>query len=1488
MIIQVTLRFLISKLTRIILAIAFGVSGLAWAGATTVAIPPVLLLKSVGSGYSSRSAAPLADRVQFTLEADPSFANNTFVERASLESLLKEQTLALVAPTELSPTASIRTGRLLHADWILCIRLRADDLTRPRVEAEVIDALRADLLSHVETPLEELPNESWLLQPNDKTVLLSANLASRALRSAEARRTELAASTRIAPLSFIDRSGNERLAPLGPLLQAALRQPRPGLHVLGYEADSPANAESALFLTGLTDLEPASWGRIADAYVWGEFTETASYSGPVADLPVNVRLTVWSDDRGPREISLEGRLGDLPSLAARAASAALALVGESRISDPFTQRPAVAARLRESALELRRQASTATLPRIAAPIIRAANRLDQLADFFNPQSVSLQSDTPKHTTTASTLPMASAAPATPQGATLDPSSNQSLGALLTAADASPIMQSPWLAPEWTALNLAARSPQTGPGYEENNLQPYPLALAHDALWVIPRPAWRNLSENNQPGLWKLVLSSPDARAVEMADMPGLLITEYAPSPDNRIWFATRGEGLVGVDPTAASPMRRIGVADGLPRSDLMHVHRGPKSWFIGTGRESEGTVTSVSFDALHISQLSAPPESMLCGLPAAARAAIAAYGDTQPPLVRLPAHPFFAYEQKPALPPDMPLEPFAKRWAESRLRPVRNGPEERDPRQLGAIMPTGAGDGYWTTNLHTVFWAAGTRLVPLACWLQGEICMIADDGRHVIIAVARRDSIDRIRTIGSGDAPEPDKVALHLYDYRDGVWRGKIASSGFFSFIAGDGRLLLIPPTRSAWQLTCTSSLKPTSAPPEPRSRPLPEIRRSRLSKNNTAPSLISVQDSLIKSIDAPAADLDALRAALAAGANSAPTANDQTPPILLAAKRRHFEAFEILLPLVSSSYLNATPSPRPNSKTRPLRLELLHELLEARRPDLVHRVLAAGLNPDYAPPDEKNTLTWLAIRCGDPLLVVRFHAAGWQLSMDGLQTPLGEAVTQKNAELLRQLLALSSREEINDMNRMGQTALFAAADAGWTDGVRLLLEAGADNFNPDLISKRQLRDAAAKWPEVALLLNRRPGAPDNHIDGARAIAAIVKGDEAFIRTITATPSVFHYRDQWSWTVLHYAAFNRRNELVTRLLAAGAQPNDLTSYGESALCLAAAKGDTAIVTALLNAGADVNRHENRGWLPLHVAAKSGRADLVRTLLSAGADPTPSVGQNSTPVVNLAAATSNDEESLALLIKAGAPLDVVDYDGFGPLEAAVTSDSPAKIQSLLDHGAHWKKQLNDDYHPMDVAARLGLTRSIRKLQQLGLQSPRALSIARDDATRVLLQSDESEAGRLRRLNEEQWRVVIAEPDATRRHERVLAHIAAGADPNHLSAEWGTPLDLAVSCRDPGLVKLLVSKGADPAKKSKGYSAGPMGTQYLPVTALHGWFCSYFSVYAKPKSLPPDFEDLVLAYLPTFWPHDTVDARDEMLDWANRAKLTRAAAWMRAHN
>lgn len=335
-----------------------------------VAVPPATL--ELRTKQSELVGAPLTERVQLALQAAPPLADIEFVTRDALDAAIREQELALAGASADAPAPAVHAVRFVKADWILRLRLRAENIARPRIEAEVVDALRADLLAQADLPLEELPAAHWLLTPNETSVARFTELATRALRAAAEREASLADTRRVAPLVFVDRSPHARLAPLATALYVALGQPRPDskFHVLDYAAEDAARAESGLFLTGLTSASPADWARVADAYVWGEFTETADYTGPVSDLPVRVKLTIWSDDRGPRPVEVEGRFGDLPALAEKAADAALGLIGEARISDPFTQRATIAALLRDSASELR-----AKTPAYSAWLL-------SLADFF--------------------------------------------------------------------------------------------------------------------------------------------------------------------------------------------------------------------------------------------------------------------------------------------------------------------------------------------------------------------------------------------------------------------------------------------------------------------------------------------------------------------------------------------------------------------------------------------------------------------------------------------------------------------------------------------------------------------------------------------------------------------------------------------------------------------------------------------------------------------------------------------------------------------------------------------------------------------------------------------------------------------------------------------------------------------------------------------------------------------------------------------------
>lgn len=88
--------------------------------------------------------------------------------------------------------------------------------------------------------------------------------------------------------------------------------------------------------------------------------------------------------------------------------------------------------------------------------------------------------------------------------------------------------------------------------------------------------------------------------------------------------------------------------------------------------------------------------------------------------------------------------------------------------------------------------------------------------------------------------------------------------------------------------------------------------------------------------------------------------------------------------------------------------------------------------------------------------------------------------------------------------------------------------------------------------------------------------------------------------------------------------------------GETALMMAAIKGDSATAETLLDRGAKVNQP---GWTPLHYAATGPEPRLVRLLLARGADVDAGSPNGSTPL--MMAAQYGSEASVTLLLDKGA-------------------------------------------------------------------------------------------------------------------------------------------------------------------------------------------------------------------------------------------------------
>lgn len=144
----------------------------------------------------------------------------------------------------------------------------------------------------------------------------------------------------------------------------------------------------------------------------------------------------------------------------------------------------------------------------------------------------------------------------------------------------------------------------------------------------------------------------------------------------------------------------------------------------------------------------------------------------------------------------------------------------------------------------------------------------------------------------------------------------------------------------------------------------------------------------------------------------------------------------------------------------------------------------------------------------------------------------------------------------------------------------------------------------------------------------AAALAAIREGADVNERSADGT------------TALHWAVHRGDLELVKQLLARGADANARNDYDATPLSEAAVEGDSGIVKALLDAGADANATNAEGETALMVVARTGRVDSARLLLEHGANP-------------------NAHE---------------EWGGQSALMWAASERQPAMIRVLIEHGA----------------------------------------------------------------------------------------------------------------------------------------------------------------------------------------------------------------------
>lgn len=145
------------------------------------------------------------------------------------------------------------------------------------------------------------------------------------------------------------------------------------------------------------------------------------------------------------------------------------------------------------------------------------------------------------------------------------------------------------------------------------------------------------------------------------------------------------------------------------------------------------------------------------------------------------------------------------------------------------------------------------------------------------------------------------------------------------------------------------------------------------------------------------------------------------------------------------------------------------------------------------------------------------------------------------------------------------------------------------------------------------------------------------------------------------------------------LLAAGAQVDSRDRNGDSALNLAAARGNTEMADMLLAARPDVNLANLAGVTPLMAASYAARPEMVRKFLAAGAriEPIDRMKKNAA----IYAAAQGCVDCLAELLKAGTAVNARFDADLTLLMWAAGGGHEAAARLLVEQGAD--RSLRDD-------------------------------------------------------------------------------------------------------------------------------------------------------------------------------------------------------------
>lgn len=222
-------------------------------------------------------------------------------------------------------------------------------------------------------------------------------------------------------------------------------------------------------------------------------------------------------------------------------------------------------------------------------------------------------------------------------------------------------------------------------------------------------------------------------------------------------------------------------------------------------------------------------------------------------------------------------------------------------------------------------------------------------------------------------------------------------------------------------------------------------------------------------------------------------------------------------------------------------------------------------------------------------------------------------------------------------------------------------------------------------------------------------ISVFMDDREKIRQALERHPEWVNARDNTGWGPIQWATFMGRHDIVSWLLARGADPGYDSSHAMGPLHVACAWDRADAMFVLLDKDPDVNATGPGSWTPVFWCAMTGQARLLESLLKRGAEVN-AVDDNGLSPLHIAA-THGHLKVAASLLGAGARVDSPGgHSGLTPLHLAAERGHLDVSNCLIFNGAQLSLKDSAGQTPLDLAEKNRhrlLVRTMRRHLQEGL-------------------------------------------------------------------------------------------------------------------------------------------------------------------------------------